>query len=98
MGGGRAGGDDRRARCAVDSGGGWLVSQARSHGWTSPVSEQVAVLTLAVLAHTGALAIGSNGFVAAFLGGLLFGQATKYRLDGPVKFSETVALFLSFFV
>jgi NhaP-type Na+/H+ or K+/H+ antiporter len=83
---------------AVGLGGGWLVSRAKAHGWTSPVSEQLFVLALAVLAYTGAVAVGGNGFVAAFLGGLLFGQATKGRLDGPVEFSETVGLFMSFFV
>ena len=86
------------AALAVGLGGGWLVSRARSHGWTSPVSEQLAVLTLAVLAYTGSVAVGGNGFVAAFLGGLLFGRATKRGLDGPVEFSETVGLFMSFFV
>jgi NhaP-type Na+/H+ or K+/H+ antiporter len=78
--------------------GGWLVGLASSHGWTSAVSEQLAVLALAVLAYTGAVAIGGNGFVAAFLGGLLFGRATRGRLDGPVEFTETIGLFLSFFV
>jgi len=86
------------AALAVGLAGGWLVSRAGSHGWTSSVSEQLAVLALAVLAYTGAVAIGGNGFVAAFLGGLLFGQATKRRLDGPVEFSETIGLFMSFFV
>jgi NhaP-type Na+/H+ or K+/H+ antiporter len=86
------------AALAVGLAGGWLVGQARSHGWTSPASEQLAVLALAVLAYTGSVAIGGNGFVAAFLGGLLFGRATKRRLDGPVEFSETVGLFMSFFV
>jgi NhaP-type Na+/H+ or K+/H+ antiporter len=36
--------------------------------------------------------------VAAFVAGLLFGQATKGGLDGPVEFSETIGLFMSFFV
>ncbi|WP_407342118.1 cation:proton antiporter [Pengzhenrongella phosphoraccumulans] len=86
------------AAAVVGLGGGWLVSRARSHGWTSAVSEQLAVLALAVLAYTGSVALGGNGFVAAFLGGLLFGQATKGRLDAPVEFTETVGLFLSFLV
>ena len=81
------------AAVVVGLGGGWLVSRARSHAWTSPVSEQ-----LAVLAYTGSVAIGGNGFVAAFVGGLLFGQATKGSLYGPVEFSETIGLFMSFFV
>ena len=86
------------AALAVGLAGGWLVSWARAHGWTSGLSEQLAVLSLAVLAYTGSVAIGGNGFVAAFLGGLLFGQTTKGRLDGPLEFSETIGLFLSFFV
>ena len=79
-------------------GGGWLVRRARSRAWTSAMSEQLAVLATAVLAYTGSVAIGGNGFVAAFVGGLLFGQATKGSLEGPVEFSETTGLFMSFFV
>ena len=86
------------AALVVGSGGGWLVSRARALGWTSAMSEQLAVLALAILAYAGSVAMGGNGFVAAFLGGLLFGQATKGSLDGPVEFSETIALFMSFFV
>jgi NhaP-type Na+/H+ or K+/H+ antiporter len=86
------------AALIVGFGGGWLVSRARSLGWTSAMSEQLAVLALAVLSYSGSVAMGGNGFVAAFLGGLLFGQATKGGLEGPVEFSETVGLFMSFFV
>ena len=49
------------AALAVGLGGGWLVSRARSHGWTSPMSEQLAVLTLAVLAYTGSVASAATG-------------------------------------
>jgi NhaP-type Na+/H+ or K+/H+ antiporter len=86
------------AALVVGLGAGWLVSRARSHNWTSGVSEELSVLALAVLSYTGSAAVGGNGFVAAFLGGLLFGQATKGRMQGPVEFSETVGLFMSFFV
>jgi NhaP-type Na+/H+ or K+/H+ antiporter len=86
------------AALVVGLGGGWLISRSRSHGWTSAVSEQLAVLALALLAYTGSVAIGGNGFVAAFVGGVLFGQSTKGGLAGPVEFSETIGLFMSFFV
>lgn len=86
------------AAVVVGLGGGWLLGQARSHDWTSAVSEELAVLALAVLAYTGSVAIGGNGFVAAFIGGLMFGQATKRDLEGPVEFTETIGLFLSFLV
>jgi NhaP-type Na+/H+ or K+/H+ antiporter len=41
------------AALVVGSGGGWLVSRARAPGWTSAMSEQLAVLALAVLAYAG---------------------------------------------
>jgi NhaP-type Na+/H+ or K+/H+ antiporter len=47
------------------------------------VSEQIAILALALLAYEGAVAIGGNGFIAGFAGGILFGAATKRRLANP---------------
>ena len=56
------------------------------------------VLGLSLLSYVGAVAIGGNGFVAAFVGGLLFGASTSSRMHEPVEFTETVGLFASFFV
>jgi NhaP-type Na+/H+ or K+/H+ antiporter len=78
--------------------GGRLLALASEHGWTSGVSERLAVLALALLAYVGAVSIGGNGFVAAFAGGLLFGSATRGRLSGSIEFTETLGLFASFFV
>lgn len=78
--------------------GGRLLAFASGRGWTSGVSEMLAVLALALLSYTGAVAIGGNGFVAAFAGGLLFGAATRGQLEHSVEFTETLGLFASFFV
>ncbi|WP_020524711.1 cation:proton antiporter [Catelliglobosispora koreensis] len=78
--------------------GGTLMAYARARQWMSTVSEQIAILALALLAYAGAVAIGGNGFVAAFVGGLLFGAATKRRLTERVEFTETVGLSGSFLV
>ena len=78
--------------------GGKLLAFARERGWTSGVSEQIAILALAVLAYGGAVAIGGNGFIAGFAGGILFGAATRGRLAEPVQFSETLGLSASFLV
>jgi NhaP-type Na+/H+ or K+/H+ antiporter len=78
--------------------GGKLLMVVRRRGWTSAVSEQLVVLALSLLAYVGAVAIGGNGFVAAFAGGLLFGASTASRVHEPVEFTETVGLFASFFV
>jgi sodium/hydrogen antiporter len=69
-----------------------MLALAQERGWTSDVSEQVGILALALLAYLGSVAVGGNGFVAAFAGGILFGAATKGRLAGRVRFTETLGL------
>ncbi len=78
--------------------GGKLMVFAKDRGWTSDVSEQIAILALALLAYEGSVAIGGNGFVAAFAGGILFGAATRRRLDESVQFTETLGLSATFLV
>ena len=78
--------------------GGKLLALAAERGWTSQVSEQIAILALALLAYAGSVAIGGNGFIAAFAGGILFGAATRGRLADPVQFTETLGLAASFLV
>ena len=78
--------------------GGKLLAFASERGWTSGVSEQIAILALALLAYGGAVAIGGNGFIAGFAGGILFGAATRGRLAEPVQFTETLGLSGSFLV
>ena len=78
--------------------GGKLFAFANERGWTSGVSEQIAILALAFLAYQGSVTIGGNGFIAAFAGGILFGAATRGRLAEPVQFTETLGLAGSFVV
>ncbi len=78
--------------------GGVLLRAAHERRFTSDVSEQLAILALALLAYLGSIAIGGNGFIAAFVGGLLFGAATRGSLHRPTEFTETIGLFASFFV
>src|SRR5215203_627290 len=54
--------------------GGKLLALADERGWTSEVSEQIAILALALLAYEGAVTVGGNGFIAAFAGGILVGE------------------------
>ncbi len=83
---------------AVGVGGGWLLIQARIRGWTSGTSEQIAGIGLALLAYAAAVAIGGNGFVSAFAGGLAFGAVTRGHEHQAVEFTETVALIGSLLV
>ena len=74
------------------------LTVAKERGWTSHVSEQLAILALALLSYAGAVAIGGNGFVAAFVSGIFFGATSKSRLRRSLEFTETLALLLTFVV
>ena len=83
---------------AIGYGGGWLVRWAKAKGWTTPVSEQLVVLSLAFLAYAAAVSFSGNGFVAAFVAGLVFGATTRGQLQEATEFTDTVGLFSSFVV
>ena len=78
--------------------GGWLFAAAVKRGWTSATGEQIGNLALAMCAFWAAKALGGNGFVAAFVGGILFGYATREQLHVATEFTETVGTVLSLFV
>lgn len=78
---------------------GKLLGLAKGRGWTSEVTEQIAILALALLAYEGSVTIGGNGFVAAFGAGILFGAVTRGQgLAAPGAFTETLGLTASFLV
>lgn len=58
------------------------------HRWTSSVSRQLFVLALAGACYLLAVALGGNGFIAAFVGGLAFGRATRQEEREAVRFTE----------
>jgi NhaP-type Na+/H+ or K+/H+ antiporter len=78
--------------------GGWLFAAAVKRGWTSATGEQIGNLALALCAFWAAKALGGNGFVGAFVGGLSFGYATRERLHVATEFTETAGTLLSLFV
>lgn len=78
--------------------GGWLYSNAVKRGWTAATGEQIGNLALALCAFWAAKALGGNGFIAAFVGGLLFGHATRERLHVATEFTEASGTLLSLFV
>ncbi|MFF9783879.1 NhaP-type Na+/H+ or K+/H+ antiporter [Streptomyces sp. SceaMP-e96] len=52
---------------------GWLLRTTLRNGWAAEDFAGAGVLALSLLGYTSALAIGGNGFVAAFVAGLAFG-------------------------
>jgi NhaP-type Na+/H+ or K+/H+ antiporter len=86
------------AGIAVGGAGGWLLERAERHGWTAGEMEQLAIMGLALAAYFCSLTIGGNGFIAAFVGGIVFRAATRGRFVEPTEFAETFGSFLSLLV
>jgi NhaP-type Na+/H+ or K+/H+ antiporter len=86
------------AALAVGGVGGWLLAQATRRRWTSHGPQQLAVLGLALAAYFGSVAIGGNGFIAAFVGGILFREITRSALVEATEFTETFGSFLSLLI
>ena len=64
---------------AVGAGGAWLIMVSFRSGWMSGIFEQLAIVSLAVIAWAGAEVAGGNGFIAAFVGGLAAGYTLLAR-------------------
>ena len=78
--------------------GGRIVRWAKTAEWSTPLSDQLVVLSLAFLAYGAAVNYSGNGFVAAFVAGLVFGAASRGQLHEATEFTDTVGLFSSFVV
>jgi len=86
----------------VGGAGGWLVRRALERGWIAGLYAQLATGALAVLALAGASASGANGFIAAFVGGLVFGVVVGRdragHLDEYTEDTGRLLALLTFFV
>jgi sodium/hydrogen antiporter len=78
--------------------GGWLLSSAMKRQLTSRATEQLGTFALALAAYFGSIALGGNGFIAAFVGGILFSYATRHREHDAVELTEGLGTLLSLFV
>ena len=83
------------AGVAVGAVGGWLIVVAERIDWASKASRQLAVLALSVGSYLLAVTIGGNGFIAAFVGGLAFGVASRGHSESSVVFTESLGSLLA---
>jgi NhaP-type Na+/H+ or K+/H+ antiporter len=83
---------------ALGFGGGWLLRRAAARGWTAPVFEQLAVLSVALLAWWAAEELGGSGLIAAFVGGMAYGGVARAIEARSVAFAEDVGQLLSLLV
>src|SRR5215211_5335317 len=68
--------------------GGWLVRLASNRGWMTASFQRLALLTLALIAYALADTAGGNGFIAAFVGGLVVGPTVERVGERLLRFTE----------
>jgi len=78
--------------------GGWLFAVSMRRRLTSRATEQIGTLALALAIYSGSIALGGNGFIAAFVGGMCFSFITRHRQHHAVEFTEATGTLLSLFV
>lgn len=66
-----------------------LLLWAKAHEYTSEIYEGIGAIALAVAIYLAASAIGGNGFIAAFVGGLIFGAFVKGQCKFVYEFTES---------
>jgi NhaP-type Na+/H+ or K+/H+ antiporter len=72
-----------------------VLRRVMDAGWTQPSALRIGVLTLPLLAYGTAVLLGGNGFVAAFVAGLLFEPAARHLPAGTLHLVEDVGYLLS---
>lgn len=68
--------------------GGWLLDRMSSAGLVEGVYRQLAALSVAVVAYTGADLLEGNGFIAAFTAGLVFGAVARGQSSHVQDFAQ----------
>ncbi len=78
--------------------GGWLFNYSERHGNLSEPAKRIGNIALGLFTYYGALAIGGNGFVAAFTSGILFAFITRGKMHEATEYTEITGSVLSVFV
>lgn len=71
--------------------GGWLFRLSNQYKLSTSAAAGIGNLALALCVFIVAQLLGGNGLIAAFLGGIAFGYATRDMQEKPVEFTETCA-------
>jgi NhaP-type Na+/H+ or K+/H+ antiporter len=78
--------------------GGWLMGQAQRQGWIAEAIAQLGLLSLALLAWLLADEVGGNGFIAAFVAGMVVTNRFEEAGTRAVEFSEAWGQLLNYLV
>ena len=72
-----------------------VLNRALRAGWTQPSALRLGVLTLPLLAYAGAVVLGGNGFIAAFVAGVFFEPEARRLPADALHLVEDVGALLS---
>ena len=72
-----------------------VLNRALQAGWTQASALRLGVLTLPLLAYAGAVALGGNGFIAAFVAGVFFEPEARRLSADALHLVEDVGALLS---
>lgn len=65
------------------------LDSAVERGWSSSAFQGIGILSLAIFTFVVAELIGGNGFIAAFIGGMVFGHSIRNACTFLFEFMET---------
>jgi len=77
------------AGVVVGYAGARLLDTALLRGWASDAFQGIGILSLALFLYVVAELIGGNGFIAAFVGGIVFGNTLRHPCSFLFEFMET---------
>jgi len=77
------------AGLAVGYTGARLLDLASERGWANIPFQGIAILSLAALSYVSAELVGGNGFISAFVGGIVFGNTLRHPCTFLFEFIET---------
>jgi sodium/hydrogen antiporter len=78
--------------------GATLLALARRNRWSSPAFRPLTILALAVFAYSAAYVADVNGFVCAFVAGLVFGSIDHHNDEAALGFAEEAGTLMSLLV
>ena len=68
----------------------WLLKISSKQQWISKTWQQISVVALAVSCFCVAQSLGGSGFIASFVGGLIFGKSIKEKKHDLLRSSEGI--------
>jgi len=66
-----------------------VLDESIERGWVNESFQGIGILSLAVLTYVAAELVGGNGFIAAFVGGMVFGNSIRHTCTFLFEFMES---------